>query len=214
MSKYAFFVIEYDRDIAPALRSEHYKVRKFEFDTYEECLKNRMLCANINWHDPNIEVSWIAEEKDKSDETPISWDKYFMEIAKLTAQRSKDSNTKVGACIVDPSNRIIGTGYNWFPAHVDESSLPTSREGAIHESKYGYVVHAEANAIMNSPVFDLTNARIYCTLFPCNECAKMIVQKGIKKVIYLSDKHHDDPIYIASRKLLTLAKVEVEQYKE
>lgn len=105
---------------------------------------------------------------------PISWDSYFMNIAILTSKRSSDINTKVGACLVDESNRIIGCGYNGIPKGLDKSLFPTNRDKELHESKYGFVVHAEANALLNTTVFDLTNSKLYCTLFPCNECVKFL----------------------------------------
>lgn len=144
----------------------------------------------------------------------ISWDEYFMSVAQLTSMRSKDTNTKVGAVLVDNKNRIIGTGYNWLPSSIDESKFPISNNKSLpyNETKYAYVVHAELNSILNTTVYDLTNSKIYCTLFPCNECAKVIIQKGISEIIYLSDKYHDDPIYIASRKLLDNARVPYRQY--
>lgn len=144
----------------------------------------------------------------------LSWDQYFMNIAILTSLRSKDKNTKVGAILVDSKNRIIGTGYNGLPSHIDESLFPTCRDGELHETKYAYTVHAEANALCNSTVYDLTGAKLYCTLFPCNECVKLLLQKGISEIIYLSDKHHDDPPYIASRKLLSAANVLVRPYRD
>lgn len=144
----------------------------------------------------------------------MSWDQYFMEIAKLTAKRSKDCNTQVGCCIVDTMNRIVGTGYNWLPRGLNETEFPTSREGKYHETKYAYMVHAEANAILNSPVFDLSGSRLYCTLFPCNECAKLMIQKGIKKVIYGADKQHDFEPHIASRKLFDAAGIETIMFSE
>lgn len=144
----------------------------------------------------------------------LSWDEYFMSVAKLTSMRSKDMNTKVGAVLVDSKNRIIGTGYNGLPSHIDESKFPTSNNKSLpyNETKYAYVVHAELNSILNTTVYDLTNSKIYCTLFPCNECAKVIIQKGISEIIYLSDKYHDDPIYIASRKLLDSAGIQYRQH--
>lgn len=145
---------------------------------------------------------------------PISWDDYFMNVAILTSLRSKDKNTKVGSVLVDSKNRIIGAGYNGLPSHIDESKFPTSNNKSLpyNETKYAYVVHAELNSILNTTVYDLNGSKIYCTLFPCNECAKVIIQKGISEVIYLSDKYHDDPIYIASRKLLDEANITYRQY--
>lgn len=142
----------------------------------------------------------------------LSWDEYFMNIAVLASLRSKDESTKVGAVIVDKNNRLIGMGYNGLPSHIDESKFPTTREGKLHETKYAYVTHAELNAILNTSVFDLSNSKIYCTLFPCCECAKAIIQKNISEVIYLSDKHHDEPSYIASRKLFKEAGIITRQY--
>lgn len=144
----------------------------------------------------------------------LSWDAYFMNIAILTSLRSKDENTKVGCIIVDSKNRIVGTGYNGLPSHIDESQFPTGRDGELHNTKYAYVIHAEANALCNSPVYDLTGSRIYCTLFPCCHCAALLLQKGISEIVYLSDKHHDDPPYIASRKLFNAAGVTVRQYND
>lgn len=142
---------------------------------------------------------------------PISWDSYFMNVAILTSKRSSDANTKVGACLV-LNNKIIGTGYNGIPKGLDKSIFPTNRDKELHESKYGYVVHAEANALLNTTVFDLTNSKLYCTLFPCNDCVKLLLQKGISEIIYLSDIHHNDPPYIAARKLLEAANIITRQY--
>jgi dCMP deaminase len=134
----------------------------------------------------------------------ISWDEYFMGVASLSALRSKDDSSQVGACIVNQKNHIIGIGYNGFPTGIDDNELPWNREGSFLDTKYAYVVHAEPNAILNSSV-DLDGSRMYVTLFPCNECAKLIIQSGIKEVIFLEDKYHDDDIFIASRKLFSLA---------
>lgn len=141
----------------------------------------------------------------------ISWDEYFMGIALLSAKRSKDPNTQVGACIVNQDNRIVGIGYNGFPHGCSDDALPWEREGKnSSETKYPYVVHAEANAILNSTK-DLKGARIYVALFPCNECAKLIIQSGIKEVVYLSDKYNGSPSMEASRKMFSLANVSLRQ---
>jgi len=142
----------------------------------------------------------------------ISWDEYFMGVANLSAKRSKDENSQVGACIVNQRNRIIGIGYNGLPYGCDDDEFPWIRNGDFLETKYAYVVHAEANAILNSSN-DLEGSRIYVTLFPCNECAKLIIQSGIKEVIFLEDKYHDDDIFIASRKLLNAAGIKQRQLK-
>jgi dCMP deaminase len=137
----------------------------------------------------------------------ISWDEYFMGVALLSAQRSKDPNTQVGACIVDSSNKIVGIGYNGFPIGCSDDDLPWERKSEnINDTKYPYVVHGEVNAVLNSTK-KLDGARIYVALFPCNECAKIIIQSGIKEVIYLSDKYKDLDSVKASKKLFALAKI-------
>lgn len=141
----------------------------------------------------------------------ISWDDYFMGVAVLSAQRSKDPNTQVGACVVNQQNKIIGIGYNGFPIGLSDDELPWSREGDFLDTKYPYVCHAEVNAILNSTMADLTGARIYVCLFPCNECAKLIIQTGIKKVIYLSDKYADVDAFKAARKMFEMAGVALEK---
>jgi len=139
----------------------------------------------------------------------LSWDEYFMGIALFTSLRSKDPNSKVGAVIVNRKNHIVGTGYNGFVAGVDETAFSWAREGNWLETKYPYVVHAEANAILNSTTSDLENCRIYSTLYPCNECAKKIAQKGIKEVIYLSDKYHEQDFHRASVKIFNASGIKV-----
>lgn len=123
----------------------------------------------------------------------LTWDEYFMGIAKLTAGRSKDPNTQVGACIVSNDNRILSTGYNGAPNNFDDDNFPWRREGNPLETKYMYVCHAESNAINNFRGYkkEFENARMYVDLFPCNECAKDIIQSGIKEIIYLSDKYEN-----------------------
>ncbi len=135
----------------------------------------------------------------------INWDEYFMGIAMLAARRSKDPNTQVGACIVSEDNIIISTGYNGMPKGCSDDIFPWDREGA--ETKYPYVVHAELNAILNANGRDLRGSRIYVALFPCNECAKAIIQSGIKEVIYLSDKYSGTPSNLASKRMLRAAGV-------
>ena len=137
----------------------------------------------------------------------ISWDDYFMGVALLAAERSKDPNTQVGACIVDDQNRILSTGYNGFPLGCSDDEFPWSRDGEATETKYPYVVHAELNAILNSRGKSLAGSKLYVALFPCNECAKAIIQSGIREVIYLSDKYKDTPLTKASRKMLETAGV-------
>jgi dCMP deaminase len=121
----------------------------------------------------------------------LSWDEYFMAVALLSAQRSKDPNTQVGACITNTENKIVGVGYNGFPIGCSDDELPWAREGEPLNTKYPYVCHAELNAIINSIPGSLKDCSIYTALFPCNECAKVIIQSGIRQVVYLVDKYAD-----------------------
>ena len=140
----------------------------------------------------------------------LSWDEYFMAVAKLSAMRSKDPHTQVGACIVSNDNRFLSIGYNGAPNGFNDEKFPWGREGNPLETKYLYVVHAERNAILNyrGSRKDLENSKIYVDLFPCNECAKEIIQAGIKEVVYLSDKYADTDETIASKKLLDSCNVQ------
>ena len=141
----------------------------------------------------------------------ISWDEYFMGVAMLAARRSKDPNTQVGACIVSPEKIIISTGYNGMPKGCSDDEFPWAREGA--DTKYPYVVHAELNAILNANGRDLRGSTLYVALFPCNECAKAIIQSGIKEVFYLSDKYADTMGNIASKRMLQAAHVKFTQLR-
>jgi len=143
----------------------------------------------------------------------ISWDEYFMGVALLAAERSKDPSTQVGACIVDDQNRILSTGYNGFPQGCSDDEFPWNRDENEGETKYQFVVHAELNAILNARGKSLGDSKVYVALFPCNECAKAIIQAGIKEVIYLSDKYHDTPSTVASRRMLSAAGVKLTQFK-
>ncbi len=133
----------------------------------------------------------------------LDWDTYFMAIAKLSAKRSKDPSTQVGACIVSEDNRILSIGYNGTPNGFNDDIFPWDREGHPLDTKYLYVVHAERNAILNyrGNRKDFVNAKIYVDLFPCNECAKEIIQSGITEVVYLSDKYKDTNEVVASKRL-------------
>ena len=135
----------------------------------------------------------------------INWDEYFMGIAMLAARRSKDPSTQVGACIVSPDNIIISTGYNGMPKGCSDDEFPWDRTG--EETKYPYVVHAELNAILNANGRDLRGSRLYVALFPCNECAKAIIQSGVAEVVYLSDKYDGTPMNVASKRMLDAAGV-------
>lgn len=143
----------------------------------------------------------------------ISWDDYFMGVALLAAERSKDPSTQVGACIVDADKTILSTGYNGFPKGCADNEYPWNRDESLGETKYPYVVHAELNAILNSQGKSLKGATIYVGLFPCNECTKAIIQSGIKEVIYLSDKYATTPATLASKKMLASAGVITRQLK-
>lgn len=143
----------------------------------------------------------------------ISWDEYFMGIAVLSGERSKDPNSQVGACIVSPDNKILSIGYNGFPTGCSDDEIPWDREGDFVDTKYPYVCHSELNAILNYTGSTLKQSRIYVTLFPCNECAKAIIQSGIKEVIYMSDKYKDTDSVKVSKKMLDMAGVKYTQYK-
>ena len=144
----------------------------------------------------------------------ISWDEFFMGAALLCAKRSKDPNTQVGACIVNNENRILSVGYNGFPSGCDDDVFPWERSADdSFDTKYLYVCHAELNAILNCRGRNLTNSRIYVALFPCNECAKAIIQSGIKEVIYLSDKYADTETTLASKKMLGSAGVKLRRFE-
>ena len=138
----------------------------------------------------------------------ISWDEYFLGIAMLAARRSKDPSTQVGACIVSPDNIIVSTGYNGMPKGCSDDEFPWDRKGENqNDTKYPFVVHAELNAILNANGRDLRGSRIYVALFPCNECAKAIIQSGVKEVLYLSDKYADTLGTMASKRMLDAAGV-------
>ena len=143
----------------------------------------------------------------------ISWEEYFMGVALLAAERSKDPNTQVGACIVDDQNRILATGYNGFPQGCSDDEFPWNRDEAAGETKYQFVVHAELNAILNARGKSLAGSVLYVGLFPCNECAKAIIQAGIKEVVYLSDKYATTPSTLASKRMLCAAGIKLTQLK-
>jgi dCMP deaminase len=147
-------------------------------------------------------------------ENYISWEDYFMGVAILAAHRSKDPSSQVGACIVNAEKKIVGVGYNGFPIGCGDDDLPWAREAdSILDTKYPYVCHAEPNAILNKNTADLRGCSIYVTLFPCNECAKLIVQSGIKRVVFLSDKYHDTDGAIAARRIFDMAGIRQEAFK-
>lgn len=146
----------------------------------------------------------------------ISWDEYFMGVAMLSALRSKDPNTQVGACIVSPNNKILSMGYNGFPTGCSDDDFPWNRESGDDdiENKYFYSTHSELNAILNYRGGSLEGCKIYVTLFPCNECAKAIIQCGIKEIVYRDDKYADTPAVKASKRMLEAAGVKYTRYTD
>lgn len=140
----------------------------------------------------------------------LTWDEYFMGLAHLSAMRSKDPSTQVGAVIVSNEHKVVSIGYNGFPNGCSDDEFPWDREGDFEATKYPYVVHAELNAILNSK-HDLRGCSVYVSLFPCNECAKAIIQSGITRVVYESDKYANTDGTIASKKMLRSAGVELVQ---
>ena len=142
----------------------------------------------------------------------INWDEYFMGVAHLSGMRSKDPNTQVGACIVSKMNKILSMGYNGFPLGCSDEEFPWTREGEELETKYPFVTHSELNAILNYRGGSLEGTKLYVSLFPCNECAKAIIQAGIRTVVYDSDKYAGTPMNIASKKMFDAAGVEYIQY--
>ncbi|MDR2044673.1 MAG: dCMP deaminase family protein [Clostridium sp.] len=143
----------------------------------------------------------------------ISWEEYFMGVARLSGLRSKDPHSQVGACIVSPEHKILSVGYNGLPLGCSDDDFPWEREGEPLDTKYPFVTHSELNAILNYRGGSLDGAELYVTLFPCNECAKAIIQAGIRKVVYDSDKYDGTPANIASKRLLRAAGVACEPYR-
>lgn len=143
----------------------------------------------------------------------LEWEEYFMAIAFLSAMRSKDPNSQVGACIVNGDNKVVGMGYNGMPRGCSDDILPWNRTASnILDTKYPYVCHAEMNAILNKISAEVSGCTLYVALFPCNECAKLIIQSGIVEVVYLSDKYHDEPGVVASRTLFDMVRVKYRQF--
>lgn len=143
----------------------------------------------------------------------LSWDQYFMGIAMLSAERSKDPSTQVGACIVDENNKILSVGYNGMPSGCSDDAMPWGKIGDPLENKYFFVCHAELNAILNYGGGSLKGAKVYSTLFPCNECAKAIIQSGISEVIYLSDKYSDTEATVASKMMFNMVGIKYRSFE-
>jgi dCMP deaminase len=175
-------------------------------------MKNNEECdgCTLLWNEANYDAIGKGSSKRRD---YLSWDDYFMSMAFLTAQRSKDPNTQVGACIVDTNKRIVGLGYNGFPSGCSDDCLPWAREATseLHK-KYLYVCHAEVNAILNKGSADVRKGTLYVALFPCNDCSKVIIQAGIREVVYMSDRYHDTDSSRASRILLQMAGVRLRNY--
>ena len=145
----------------------------------------------------------------------LSWDEYFMGVAILSGMRSKDPSTQVGCCIVSQDNKILSMGYNGFPMGCSDDEFPWARDGEDPlETKYVYSTHSELNAILNYSGGSLVGARLYVSLFPCNECAKAIIQCGIREVIYAEDKYSDTTSVIASQRMMEAAGVKYHQYQK
>lgn len=142
----------------------------------------------------------------------LTWDEYFMGVALLSAGRSKDNNTQVGACIVSDENKVLSVGYNGMPTGCNDDDMPWEREGDVLSTKYPFVCHAELNAILNRITGSLKGSRIYVTLFPCNECAKAIIQSGIKEVVYMEDKYADSDGVKASKMMFEMSGVKYRRY--
>eukprot|EP00075_Anas_platyrhynchos_P022762 XP_027312015.1 deoxycytidylate deaminase [Anas platyrhynchos] len=161
-----------------------------------------------------IKCSFGNEASCRKREDYLEWPEYFMAVAFLSAQRSKDPSSQVGACIVNSENKIVGIGYNGMPNGCSDDVLPWTRTAAHRlDTKYPYVCHAELNAIMNKNSADVKGCSMYVALFPCNECAKLIIQAGIKEIIFMSDKYHDTTEMTAARRMFDLAGIVYREFK-
>jgi dCMP deaminase len=159
------------------------------------------------------ELDKIIQKIKPRDDNRFSWDELFMSVALVYAQRSPDPSTQVGACIVDKNNIVIATGYNGLPRGCKNEDYPWEREGDFLDRKYAYVIHAEANALINCKHRnDLYGGKLYVTLFPCNECAKPIITSGINEIVYLSDKYKNEPYTIAAKRMLDSATIKYRQF--
>ncbi len=143
----------------------------------------------------------------------LSWDEYFMGIATLSSMRSKDPSTQVGACIVNQDKRIISMGYNGMPRCCSDDEYPWDKNDSALDSKYLYVCHAELNAILNAAGGSVRGCTVYTTLFPCNECAKAIIQSGIREVVYMCDKYAETDSVLAAKRMFDTAGVKYRLYE-
>ena len=179
----------------------------------ENSLPKNFARVKISEQSNNVNNSSVKDFEKKRDNY-LEWSDYFMAIAFLSAQRSKDPCSQVGACIVNDENKIVAIGYNGMPIGCSDEDFPWGKASSNRlETKYMYVCHAELNAILNKNSSDVKGCTIYVALFPCNECAKIIIQSGIRRVRYASDKHHDKPETIAARRMFDAAGVLYENYK-
>ena len=174
------------------------------------------LKKEVNWDEHFMEIAHDNETESKKINAKrknyISWDEYFAGITLLSAQRSKDPVTQTGACIVDKNKKIIGIGYNGFPIGCSDDILPwTKNSKNMVDVKYTYIVHAEANAILNASR-NTEGATLYVDLFPCHECAKLIIQSGIKEIVYLRDKYKDYDSTKAAKRMFKLAKIKIRKF--
>ncbi|KAL3871432.1 hypothetical protein ACJMK2_039430 [Sinanodonta woodiana] len=182
----------------------------------EDCKRHYTL--SLTCCEPTIgkkaDVKCLADEKQRT--RVIAWDQYFMGVALISAQRSKDPNTQVGACIVNPTKRIVGVGYNGMPdkgIKDNDDKFPWGKESDYQKDKLLYVCHAEMNAIINKMGADIQGCTLYTTLYPCNECSKLMIQSGIRKVVYLESKDPEKSTYAASRLLLQRANIKIKKYQ-
>ncbi|XP_063715964.1 deoxycytidylate deaminase-like [Symsagittifera roscoffensis] len=169
----------------------------------DNILASELNSVSLKENESNGGLPWVGFKRNDY----LSWDEYFMSVALLSAQRSKDPNRQVGACVVNSDNKIVSVGYNGFPVGCDDDDFPWGKKGGFLDTKYAYVCHAEMNAVVNRNTTQVKDCRIYVTLFPCNECTKLLIQSGIKEVIFGTDSYHDEKQFIASRKMLTSAGV-------
>ncbi|GFR21616.1 deoxycytidylate deaminase [Trichonephila clavata] len=181
---------------------------------FEEDISNKLLDEGVREKsvlEPSLDISL---QYAKSSNNPyLPWHDYFMSLCYLTAARSKDPNTKVGACIVDKDNRVVSMGYNGMPRGINDNDLPWSKTGAnSYDTKYPYVCHAEMNAILNERHTTLDDCSLYVSKFPCCECAKLIIQSGIKRVVFSELKPDPWEEQVPTRKMFSLTGVSCRKF--
>lgn len=211
MRQYKPTLSEIQLDLASFVDNATQVGEEITFATNKQEDDETLLFRDLLWNEANLDITKTPCQK-RADY--LSWDDYFTAISFLTAKRSKDPNTQVGACIVDTNKCIIGLGYNGFPRGCSDDDLPWARENPSSKlhTKYPFVCHAEVNAILNKCSADVKGATLYVALFPCNECAKLIIQAGIAEVVYTSDKYHDSDSCRASRIMFQMSGVKLRQH--